>query len=421
MKVIVVNDNPAVSRLINISLTRLGYEFNEVKNLEDITSKDNELLICDSSLFDKDVDYSSYAKNILYLVPRGSKIDENAQILEKPFLPTDFIETVEKIISPKNHDKAEDKNSDFNDLDAYDNVKLGNEFGEFKDIKDADFEDNQDEIEALDDSFLDLDDDDKATNNALTDKKSDEKSDEKSEPDEIQNDQAQNTQIQIKEDDNAKDELDGDLNLDDLESEKIDENGEKEDELIKEDELDELNDEDVKENIQTKNSDKELDELSSMIDEIDQMDLDAKDLDENDIEEYSDIKEQDELAFEDIDSLKEDLDLQDIEDEKQAISDEEEQENIDDDTQNLKDLEEDMEPNENLKNLDEIKEDEIKEALDEPIIETTQNLPQTKDVLPGELAQNIGKELETLLSSGSLKEVLKGLNIKINISFEEKE
>ncbi|TWO18016.1 hypothetical protein YZ82_08395 [Campylobacter hyointestinalis] len=415
MKVIVVNDNPAVSRLINISLTRLGYEFNEVKNLEDITSKDNELLICDSSLFDKDVDYSSYAKNILYLVPRGSKIDENAQILEKPFLPTDFIETVEKIISPKNHDKAEDKNSDFNDLDAYDNVKLGNEFGEFEDIKDADFEDNQDEIEASNDSFLDLDDDDKATNNALTDEKSDEKSNE------IQNDQAYNTQTEIKEDDNAKDELDGDLNLDDLESEKIDENGEKDDELIKEDELDELNDEDVKENIQTKNSDKELDELSSMIDEIDQMDLDAKDLDENDIEEYSDIKEQDELAFEDIDSLKEDLDLQDIEDEKQAIADEEEQENIDDDTQNLKDLEEDMEPNENLKNLDEIKEDEIKEALDEPIIETTQNLPQTKDVLPGELAQNIGKELETLLSSGSLKEVLKGLNIKINISFEEKE
>lgn len=415
MKVIVVNDNPAVSRLINISLTRLGYEFNEVKNLEDITSKDNELLICDSSLFDKGVDYSSYAKNILYLVPRGSKIDENAQILEKPFLPTDFIETVEKIISPKNHDKAEDKNSDFNDLDAYDNVKLGNEFGEFEDIKDADFEDNQDEIEASNDSFLDLDDDDKATNNALTDEKSDEKSNE------IQNDQAQNTQTEIKEDDNAKDELNDDLNLDDLESEKIDENGEKDDELIKEDELDELNDEDVKENIQTKNSDKELDELSSMIDEIDQMDLDAKDLDENDIEEYSDIKEQDELAFEDIDSLKEDLDLQDIEDEKQTIIDKPEQENIDDDTQNLKDLEEDMEPNENLKNLDEIKEDEIKQALDEPIIETTQNLPQTKDVLSGELAQNIGKELETLLSSGSLKEVLKGLNIKINISFEEKE
>lgn len=417
MKVIVVNDNPAVSRLINISLTRLGYEFNEVKNLGDITSKDNELLICDSALFDKDIDYGSYAKNILYLVPRGSKIDENAQVLEKPFLPTDFIETVEKIISPKNHDKAEDKNSDFNDLDAYDNVKLGNEFGEFKDIKDADFEDNQDEIEASNDSFLDLDDDDKSTNNALTD----EKSDEKSEPDEIQNDQAYNTQTEIKEDENAKDELNDDLNLDDLESKKIDENGEKEDELIKEDELDELNDEDVKENIQTKNSDKELDELSSMIDEIDQMDLDAKDLNENDIEEYSDIKEQDELTFEDIDSLKEDLDLQDIEDEKQATADEEEQENIDDDTQNLKDLEEDIKSNENLQNLDEIKEDEIKQALDEPIIETTQNLPQTKDALPGELAQNIGKELETLLSSGSLKEVLKGLNIKINISFEEKE
>lgn len=416
MKVIVVSDNPAVSRLINISLTRLGYEFNEVKNLGDIISKDNELLICDSALFDKDIDYGSYAKNILYLVPRGSKIDENAQVLEKPFLPTDFIETVEKIISPKNYDEAEDQNSDFNDLDAYDNVKLGNEFGEFEDIKDADFVDNQDEIKALNDSLLDLDDDDKATDDTLTD--------EKSESDEIQNDQAQNTQIQIKEDDNAKDELvDNDLNLDDLESEKIDEDSEKEDEFIKEDELDELNDEDAKENSQTKNSDKELDELSSMIEEIDKMDLDAKDLDQNDIEEYSDIKEQDvdEFAFEDIESLKDDLDLQDIEDEKQTIVDKPEQENIDDDTQNLKDLEEDMEPNENLQNLDEIKEDEIKQALDEPIIETTQNLPQTKDALPGELAQNIGKELETLLSSGSLKEVLKGLNIKINISFEEKE
>ncbi|WP_297986736.1 hypothetical protein [uncultured Campylobacter sp.] len=126
MKVILLNNNPAVSKLVSVSLNKLGYTFAEIDNLEYLTSNDADLIICDSGLYDSKINYLEYAKNQLFLIPRNRADEYNlakSQTLQKPFLPTDFIDVVKRILVeiPKSTKIAEPKPS---------NIKVGDEFGQ---------------------------------------------------------------------------------------------------------------------------------------------------------------------------------------------------------------------------------------------------------------------------------------------------
>lgn len=126
MKVILLNNNPAVSKLVSVSLNKLGYTFAEIDNLEYLTSNDADLIICDSGLYDNKINYLEYAKNQLFLIPRNRADEYNlakSQTLQKPFLPTDFIDVVKRILVeiPKSTKIVEPKPS---------NIKVGDEFGQ---------------------------------------------------------------------------------------------------------------------------------------------------------------------------------------------------------------------------------------------------------------------------------------------------
>lgn len=126
MKVILLNNNPAVSKLVSVSLNKLGYTFTEIDNLEYLTSNDADLIICDSGLYDSKINYLEYAKNQLFLIPRNRADEYNlakSQTLQKPFLPTDFIDIVKRILVeiPKSTKIVEPKPS---------NIKVGDEFGQ---------------------------------------------------------------------------------------------------------------------------------------------------------------------------------------------------------------------------------------------------------------------------------------------------
>ena len=126
MKVILLNNNPAVSKLVSVSLNKLGYTFAEIDNLEYLTSNDADLIICDSGLYDSKINYLEYAKNQLFLIPRNRADEYNlakSQTLQKPFLPTDFIDIVKRILVeiPKSTKIVEPKPS---------NIKVGDEFGQ---------------------------------------------------------------------------------------------------------------------------------------------------------------------------------------------------------------------------------------------------------------------------------------------------
>ncbi|WP_086243507.1 hypothetical protein [Campylobacter devanensis] len=197
MKVILLNNNPAVSKLVSVSLNKLGYTFAEIDNLEYLTSNDADLIICDSGLYDNKINYLEYAKNQLFLIPRNRADEYNlakSQTLQKPFLPTDFIDVVKRILVeiPKSTKIVEPKPSD---------IKVGDEFGQIH---------TNDKIDVFSDLNSDelLDD----VNKLQDDFENSSFDDENHEEQELE--QFENL-IEVAEPELAKDEFDDDLGLDD--------------------------------------------------------------------------------------------------------------------------------------------------------------------------------------------------------------
>ena len=197
MKVILLNNNPAVSKLVSVSLNKLGYTFAEIDNLEYLTSNDADLIICDSGLYDSKINYLEYAKNQLFLIPRNRADEYNlakSQTLQKPFLPTDFIDIVKRILVeiPKSTKIVEPKPS---------NIKVGDEFGQIHTNDKVDVFSDLNSDELLDD-----------INNLQDDFENSSFDDENHEEQELE--QFENL-IEVAEPKLAKDEFDDDLGLDD--------------------------------------------------------------------------------------------------------------------------------------------------------------------------------------------------------------
>ena len=118
MKVALINKNPAVSRLITLSLNKIGTEYSEFEDLNGFDDAQFDFIIIDS-----DVDSNELAtdKKVMYLASRGESKPEFATLmLEKPFLPTEFISVFEQNI-PKDepvaeHGASEQDESDFGDF-----------------------------------------------------------------------------------------------------------------------------------------------------------------------------------------------------------------------------------------------------------------------------------------------------------------
>ena len=132
MKVALINKNPAVSRLITLSLNKIGTEYSEFEDLNGFDDAQFDFIIIDS-----DVDSSELAttKDVMYLASRGESKPEFATLmLEKPFLPTEFISVFEQN-RPKDepapeHGASEQGESDFGDFS--DEAMIFDEMSGFK-------------------------------------------------------------------------------------------------------------------------------------------------------------------------------------------------------------------------------------------------------------------------------------------------
>lgn len=308
MKVILLNNNPAVSKLVSVSLNKLGYTFAEIDNLEYLTSNDADLIICDSGLYDSKIDYLEYAKNQLFLIPRN-RADEYSiaknQTLQKPFLPTDFIDVVKKILveipKPKLTKIVEPKPS---------NIKIGDEFGQVKDnMGFSDGDDLLDKVSSLQDDFA---------NSSFDDKFDDEEVFDEQELEQFENlievAEPKPTKTKAKENTDKSDEFDDGLGLDD-------ELGKTESLIDESKESDGTSDDlttDGADEFDLDNIDNELAKLDNLEDEMDKLtsgnmnestdesinNLDIQTLDTNDkIQELSDV----------------DFDLDNIDDESKAL------------------------------------------------------------------------------------------------------
>ena len=134
MKVILLNQNQAVSHLVRLSIEKIGYKLEEYSNIAQLDEQNPaDVFICDHELVDDSVDYTPFGKHIIFLVPRNFAKKLGKHTLEKPFLPTDFMDFVKRVATsgddeaelqePSSSDfmgtSAEDFSSGIDDLDSF--------------------------------------------------------------------------------------------------------------------------------------------------------------------------------------------------------------------------------------------------------------------------------------------------------------
>ncbi len=467
MKVILLNNNPAVSKLVSVSLNKLEFEFVEIDNLESLASGDADLIICDSGLYDSRVDYLKYAKNQLFLIPRAKFEEYNLDpknTLQKPFLPTDFIDIIKEILNIK---PTITQNNDITtQTTSTDNIKIGNEFGEIQDLDDMKF-DSGDDLS----SFKDLSDDELLGDTKYIDDLTDKKDDETLNDDFVDND---NEML------NLNEPIDEPIKEHFVENEFIETDKLPKDEPIKDQfvenqiiQTDELQNRDEPIELDDKKDDKifELDDEISEVSDDGNIDLNSDEIKEiNDEiikidEKISDDKDI-ELDMSALDGLLEynSEDNNEVENEvknKEPIIEIQEVEpkeieNLDyldnlNELSNMLDEIDNMDCGEEIqtdqsqssyeaKTIDEISEIDIKKALNETITqtdETTQNQTPSIDIAQANtndnsqtdinrdelakiLSKQIGDEISKALSNTELKDILKDIDINVNISFKGK-
>jgi len=288
VKILLVNDNPVVTKLVTLSAQKTDDEVEIVHDLADIGSGEYDLIAVDDVLysddfFDKLKDKVSYKKS-LYICSRDAEsVQEFSSVIKKPFLPTDLVELFANI----------DRN-----LDVDSGVlEEEEEITELEDLEDLD---TLEEIEDLDDDFL-LDD-------------LDENLEEEMNESVLDNDEAQKVKDLLDEEyDMAldlEDEADVDIGIDDdVEETQAKEEIEIEAEVASEEDVEMLDLEELQESSEEEISfDDEvaLDSEALELDEIEsQIETAVADLDDSELESEMDDEALLEIASNEINSLDE--------------------------------------------------------------------------------------------------------------------
>ena len=109
VKIVIINENPAVSRLATLALDKIGLEYAQIGNAGELDGP-CDVLIVDSDSDAKDTNLKQFANKILYLFSKNAPTFEGAdRILPKPFLPTEFIAIVEDLANKSKEAASEAK------------------------------------------------------------------------------------------------------------------------------------------------------------------------------------------------------------------------------------------------------------------------------------------------------------------------
>ena len=426
MKVALVNKNPAVSRLITLSLNKIGVEYVEFDDVNAV-SGEFDYIIIDSDMESADVKFD---QKVMYLASRGGIKPDFADImLEKPFLPTEFINLFEesKAVNVAGDDtKAElglDDSANFDDFEHIDENYEELQNFELPEI-DTDFENlaKEDETEKLDDlddnvlndellkehledsSVGDLEDEEISLDEADT-----ELIDENSEETEAANENVDDESSKTpKAEETIEDGLSsdfGDLSALVDEIENMDESSPVDEEAR--DELEKIVEQNTQ-NLKTDENDEELDDISQSkkeLSEIDSLDeeLNSEEADETDAKNLEQEELNiDELAkFDDEDSLENELNLEDEPKDEENLDEsseaDEEQIQVDDEK-----AEEDIEE----ETLDEISSEELENLESSESENASSKIPveELEDVSEPEAKEDLGIADETFEEENAQEE-----------------
>ncbi|MBW1366891.1 highly acidic protein [Campylobacter jejuni] len=354
MKILLLNENPVVSRLVSLSAKKMSYDFEEL-NAYSENLGNYDVIVVDSDTPAPLKILKEKCDRLIFLAPRNQNVEDiDAQILQKPFLPTDFLNLL--------------NNKDANKYTSIDLPMLSNDENPYADISldldNLNLDDLPDEnsldinSEGMEDLSFDDDAQDDNANKTL----------------ETQNLEHDNLEHEtIKEQTQEDTQIDLDLTLEDGESEKEDLSQEHTalDTESSLDELDDKNDEDLEIKEDDKNEEIEKqellddsktntlemqEELSESQDDNSNKTLETQNLEHETIKEQTqeDTQIDLDLTLEDGESEKEDLSQ-----EHTALDTESSLDELDD--KNDEDLEDNKELQANISDFDDLPEVEEQE------------------------------------------------------------
>ncbi|ECL2287421.1 hypothetical protein FSK70_00180 [Campylobacter jejuni] len=433
MKILLLNENPVVSRLVSLSAKKMSYDFEEL-NAYSENLGNYDVIVVDSDTPAPLKILKEKCDRLIFLAPRNQNVEDiDAQILQKPFLPTDFLNLL------NNKDANKHTSIDLpmlsNDENPYADISLDLDNLNLDDLPDENSLDIN--SEGMEDLSFDDDAQDDNVNKTL----------------ETQNLEHETIKEQTQEDIQT----DLDLTLEDGENEKEDLSQEHTalDTEPSLDELDDKNDEDLEDNKELQANISDFDNLPEVEEQEKEMDFDdlpedaeflgqAKDNEESEevLEEFAPVVEED--VQDEMDDFTSNLSTQDQIKEELAQLDELDygidsdnsskvledfkDEPILDDKELGTNEEEVVVPNLNISDFDTLKESDIQEALGEEILEKNEE-PIVSDVtkddnseeIVNELSQSIAGAITSSIKDDTLKAALKGMNMNININISFKE
>ncbi|EKD1559055.1 highly acidic protein [Campylobacter jejuni] len=91
MKILLLNENPVVLRLVSLSAKKMSYDFEEL-NAYSENLGNYDVIVVDSDTPAPLKILKEKCDRLIFLAPRNQNVEDiDAQILQKPFLPTDFL------------------------------------------------------------------------------------------------------------------------------------------------------------------------------------------------------------------------------------------------------------------------------------------------------------------------------------------
>lgn len=438
MKILLLNENPVVSRLVSLSAKKMSYDFEEL-NAYSENLGNYDVIVVDSDTPAPLKILKEKCDRLIFLAPRNQNVEDiDAQILQKPFLPTDFL----NLLNNKDVNKHApiDLPMLSNDENPYADISLDLDNLNLDDLPDENsLNINSEGMEDL--SFDDDAQDDNANKTLETQNLEDENLEQETTKEQIQEDIQTDLDLTLEDSKNEKEDLSQEHTALDTEPSL--------------DELDDKNDEDLEDNKELQANMSDFDDLPVVEEQEKEMDFDdlpedaeflgqAKDSEESEevLEEFAPVVEED--VQDEIDDFTSNLSTQDQIKEELAQLDELDygidsdnsskvledfkDEPILDDKELGTNKEEVVVPNLNISDFDALKESDIQEALGEEILEKNEEpivSDATKDdnseEIVNELSQSIAGAITSSIKDDTLKAALKGMNMNININISFKE
>ncbi|HED8386608.1 MULTISPECIES: putative sodium/potassium/calcium exchanger [Campylobacter] len=162
MKILLLNENPVVSRLISLSAKKMSYDFEEI-NAYDENLGHYDVIIVDSDTPAPLKILKEKCDKLIFLAPRNQSADIDALILHKPFLPTDFL----NLLNQENLKIADDIILPIEEAEnPYANISLDLDGLNLDDLPDENTEDTQENKLSMEENLesLALDDMEEETN-----------------------------------------------------------------------------------------------------------------------------------------------------------------------------------------------------------------------------------------------------------------